>query len=789
MTDDRRGGAGGRLDRAARSDGWRATYRVQLHAGFDLDAAADIADYLAALGVSHLYSSPSLQATPGSTHGYDVVDPHHVNAELGGEKAHARLNDVLRTHGLGQLLDIVPNHMAIGGPENAWWWDVLENGPSSRYAAYFDIDWDPPEAKLRHRIVLPILGERYGAALEDRLIAVRRDGGRFTATYYDHVFPLAPRALDRLLALAAERCASDELAFLADASLRLPPATATDAANVALRHRDKEVLRLLLASLFERQPHVAAAVDEAAREISDSPEQLDELLDRQNYRLTYWRAADRELDYRRFFDINTLIALRVNDLRVFDDTHTLILRWLDEGVLDGVRVDHIDGLRDPDLYLRRLHERAPDAKIWVEKILERGERLPASWPVAGTTGYDFLNVAGGLFVDQAAEEAMTDIYAEFIGERLDYAEIVRENKLRVLRESLGSDVNRLTALLLDVSQGHWPARDFMRYELQEALRELAADMPVYRTYIRAEEGVERQEDRRLVVDTVARAREHRPDIDDAIFDFLRDVLTLQVDDPLAAEFVMRFQQLSGPAMAKGVEDTTFYGYNRLIALNEVGGDPATFGYSVADFHAHCLYAREHWPETLLASSTHDTKRSEDVRARLAVLTRAPHEWRTAATRWASRNARHKTDGWPERNMEYLLYQTLVGAWPLDIQRAGDYMLKAAREAKINTSWTENNEPYEEALGRFVAAVLDDEGFVRDLEGFVETIRDAGWVNALGQTLLKLTAPGVPDIYQGTELWDLSLVDPDNRRPVDYALRRQLLAEMKEFRAGSAVGAA
>ncbi len=757
---------------------WRATYRVQLHADFDLDDAAAIVDYLAELGVSHLYASPSLQAAAGSTHGYDVVDPHHVNTELGGEAAHARLHKALRSHGLGHLLDIVPNHMAIGGRENTWWWDVLENGQSSRYAAYFDVDWDPPEAKLRDRILLPILGERYGTALLDRSLVLRREGGAFTIAYHDHVVPVAPRSLGRLLALAAARCDCEELAFLADASTELPPATATDSVSVARRHRDKEVLRRLLAELFEHRPEAAAAVDAVAKEIEGNPQLFDELLERQNYRLTFWRASDRELDYRRFFDINSLAALRVHDPGVFADTHALILRWLDKGILDGVRIDHIDGLRDPDLYLTSLHERAPGAKIWVEKILEQGERLTERWPIAGTTGYDFLNVAGGLFVDRRAEEPLTKHYAEIASEeQADYVEIARENKLRVLRESLGSDVNRLTALLQDICQQHWPARDFTRHELQEVLRELVADFPVYRTYVRAEEGVETDGDRRTVVAAIAEAHERRPDVDGAIFDFVRDVLTLDVAGPLAAEFVMRFQQLTGPAMAKGVEDTTFYTYNRLLALNEVGADPGTFGHTIADFHAHCLHVQQHWPETLVATSTHDTKRSEDVRARLAVLTEVPEAWRAVVTRWVQHNAGHRIDGMPDRNAEYLFYQTLAGAWPLDTERATAYMLKAAREGKAYTSWTEQNGPYEEALGRFVAAVLDDETFVRDLAAFVESIRDAGWVNSLGQTLLKLAAPGVPDIYQGTELWDLSLVDPDNRRPVDYALRRRLLGEL------------
>ncbi len=748
-----------------------------MHAGFGFEDAARITDYLADLGVSHLYASPSLQATPGSTHGYDVVDPQRVNVELGGEPAHAHLRQALDAHELGHVLDIVPNHMAIGGRENLWWWDVLENGPSSRYAAYFDVDWDPPEAKLRNRVLLPILGERYGMVLARGELAVRRDGGVFTIAYYDNVFPVAPRALDALLAEAAARCDSDELAFLADAYSRLPPATATDLASVQRRHRDKEVLRGLLDQLCQKSPAVAAAVDAAALEVSGSPEALDALLERQNYRLTYWRAADRELDYRRFFDINTLIGLRAEDARVFADTHARVLRWLDDGALDGVRVDHIDGLRDPEVYLRRLRDRAPRARIWVEKILEPGEQLPAEWPVAGTTGYDFLNVAGGLLLDPAAEKSLTDFYAEFTGERTDYPDLVREKKLQVLRQSLGSDVNRLTALLLDVCQQHWRARDFTRHELQEALREVVADVPVYRTYTRAEAGREREGDRLIVERTIDDARARRPDVDDAIFDYMRDVLTLRVPGALAAEFVMRFQQLTGPAMAKGMEDTACYCYNRLAALNEVGGDPGKFGHSVAEFHAHCERIQRLWPETLLATSTHDTKRSEDVRARLAVLTETPDAWRAAAQRWAERNERYKTDGWPDRNDEYLLYQTLVGAWPIDVERANAYMLKAVREVKRHTSWTEQNEPYEQALQRFVSAVLEDGVFARDLEEFVGLIRTAGWVKALAQTLLKLTAPGVPDLYQGTEIWDLSLVDPDNRRPVDYALRRRLLDEV------------
>jgi (1->4)-alpha-D-glucan 1-alpha-D-glucosylmutase len=483
------------------------TYRVQLHAGFGFADAAAIADYLAGLGVSHLYSSPVLQAAPSSTHGYDVVDPRRVNEELGGETGHTRLQETLAGRGLGQVLDIVPNHMAIGGRENAWWWDVLENGPASRYARYFDVDWNPPEARLRDTVLMPILGERYGQALEAGQIQLARADGTFTVHYFDHVLPVAPRSLDYLLRDAAERIESDELAFLADVFGSLPPASATDTESVARRHRDKEVLRGLLADLCRRNERVAQAIDAVVGEINADARRLDDLLERQNYRLTFWRAAERELDYRRFFDINTLVGLHVEDERVFDDTHALVLRWLAKGVLDGVRIDYMDGLRDPETYLRRLRASAPSAWIVVEKILEPGESLPASWPVAGTTGYDFLNLSGGLFVDPAGEQPLTELYTSFTQQTADYRDLVHDTKLQVLRETLGSDVNRLTALWLEVCQQHRRSRDYTRHELQEGLREVVACFPVYRTYVQAESGLAlRGEDARVIGEAIKAAR-------------------------------------------------------------------------------------------------------------------------------------------------------------------------------------------------------------------------------------------------------------------------------------------
>jgi (1->4)-alpha-D-glucan 1-alpha-D-glucosylmutase len=755
----------------------RATYRLQFHAGFTLDDASTVIDYLADLGVSHLYSSPYLQARRGSTHGYDVVNPQRVNAELGGIQAHTRLCRTLQRYGLGQVLDIVPNHMAITGPENPWWWDVLENGPASRYATYFDVDWDPPETRLRHTVLLPILGDHYGRVLEAGEIQLERDHSAFMLRYHDHVVPVSPRSLDSLLAAAAERCRSDVLAFIADALGWLPPATATDWASVQRRHRDKEVLRQQLARFLVEQPGGAAAIDGVIAAMNADADALDALLERQNYRLAFWRAAARDLGYRRFFDINTLVALRMEDERVFSDTHALVLKWLSDGSLDGVRVDHPDGLRDPAAYCRRLHRASPHAWVVVEKILESEERLPREWPVAGTTGYDFLNRVSGLFVDPAAEGPLTELYVAFTGESGDYAALVRDKKHQVLRDLLGSDVNRLTGLFLEICERFRRHRDYTRHELHEALRELVACFPVYRTYVQAGTGHVSREDARYVNEAVERAKDSRPDLDAVLFDFLADLLLLRVRGALESELVMRFQQLTGPAMAKGLEDTAFYCFNRLVSLNEVGGDPSRFGVSPATFHQACLEAQRRWPQAMLATSTHDTKRSEDVRARIHLLSEIPQLWGEAVGRWAALNERHRHGAWPDRNAEYVFYQTLVGAWPIESERIANYMEKAVREAKVHTTWTEVNREYEEALRAFVEAVLTNAEFIADLEAFVTPLVDYGYVNSLAQALVKLTAPGVPDLYQGTELWDFSLVDPDNRRPVDYKRRRQLLADL------------
>jgi (1->4)-alpha-D-glucan 1-alpha-D-glucosylmutase len=756
----------------------RSTYRLQLHHGFGFDAAAGIAEYMRDLGISHVYCSPYLQAAPGSMHGYDVVDYHRVNSELGGEEAHRKFGQKLGENNLGQVLDIVPNHMAITGQNNAWWWDTLENGASSRYAPYFDIEWNAPEERLRNKIVLPVLGDHYGRVLAAGELALERRGGTFVFRYHEHTFPVAPESMAGILGKAADRHSCRELGFLADSLAHLPGAVDSDWESLLGHDRDKEVIRTLLTRLCEEQAEVAGDIDFVIAETNGNIDALDYLLSRQNYRLSRWRTAESELVYRRFFDINSLVGVRTEDERVFADTHELVLEWLRSGSIDGVRVDHPDGLRDPDQYFRRLRAAAPSAWIVAEKILQPGERLPKSWDIAGTTGYDFLNLAGGLFIDGRGEAPLNELYREFTGEPVDFTAAAREKKLLVVREILGSDINRLTALLVQICEAHREHRDYTRHELHEAVRDVVACFPVYRTYVQADRGEISETDARYISQAVDCAKSLRPDLDERLFEFLRDILLLRATGPREGEFVMRFQQITAAAMAKGVEDTAFYSYLRLVALNEVGGDPGRFGVAVDDFHKWCEATQAEQPYTLLATSTHDTKRSEDVRTRISLLSEIPAAWAEAVRRWSGMNARHRSGDLPDRKTEYLLYQTLVGAWPISKDRLGNYMKKAVREAKEQTSWISPNAAFEEALDEFIADLLTDTEFLADFEAFLAPLIEPARIHSLSLSLLKLTAPGVPDLYQGTELWDLSLVDPDNRRPVDYELRRRLLSELE-----------
>ena len=755
-----------------------ATYRLQLQPGFGFDQARALVPYLVKLGVSHIYTSPCLQAASGSTHGYDVVNPAQVNQGLGGVEAHARFCQTLEQRKLSHMLDLVPNHMAIAGRQNPWWWDVLENGPSSRYAIYFDVDWDTSPERWPNKVLLPVLGGQYGRVLEGGELRLERNENVFTLHYQEHVFPVDPSSLPELLARAAEDCGSELLQFIADSYARLPRPTVTDRRLVERRHHHKAVLEKLLARLLQEEPHSIASIDTEVAEMNNDPDALDALVDSQNYRLAFSRTAGRDIGYRRFFDISSLVGLRVEEEEVFYATHTLPIAWVKEGLLHGLRIDHPDGLRDPAQYFHRLREACPEAWIVAEKIISPTERLPRDWPIEGTTGYDFLNIVNGLFVDPTGEEPLTRLHTDFTGEIDDFPALVYICKRQVLTELLASDLNRFTALFIDICEQHRRYRDYTRHELHEALREVASCFPVYRTYVQASRGVVSEADARYIKEAIDRAMAKRPELDPELFRFLEDLLLLRISGPLEGELAMRFQQLTGPAMAKGVEDTALYRFNRLASLNEVGGEPGRFGTTVADFHQFCCEAQAQHPLSLLATSTHDTKRSEDVRARLALLSEIPEQWTCVVNQWAKHNERYRVDDIPDRNTEYLFYQVVVGAWPIDLQRITAYMEKAVCEAKVHTSWNQRNDAYEQRVREFVQCTVNDQEFCASLEQFVSSLVAPGRINSLAQTLIKVTAPGVPDIYQGTEIWDFSLVDPDNRRPVDFSHRASLLEQLE-----------
>ncbi|MGA8940388.1 MAG: malto-oligosyltrehalose synthase [Acidobacteriaceae bacterium] len=752
-----------------------STYRLQLHREFNFDDAAAIVEYLKSLGITHVYCSPYLQAAPGSMHGYDVVDHRSVNEELGGAPAHERFCEKLGQNGLGQVLDIVPNHMSLGA-QNKYWWDVLENGTSSRYASFFDIDWNSSEERLRDKVLVPILPDQYGRSLSAGLVVVRRKGAQFTVEAAGQTFPVSPSSLALILGKAAEYAKSDALNFVSASFARLPLPDLWDRRTILARHRDKQVLLGLLDRLCDEEGRVSEAIDQVVGEVNASVDALDEFLSQQYYRLSYWRTADQQLGYRRFFDVNTLIGLRVEREFVFDETHALIVKWLKHGLLDGVRVDHPDGLRDPKQYFERLRERAPEAWIVGEKILEPGEWM-RDWPIEGTSGYDFLNMVMGVLVHREGLKRLGEQYIAFTGDDSDFPGVAHDKKLAVEQEALGSDVNRLTSLFVDICESNRDQRDFTRAEIRRAIREVAACFSVYRTYVVPERNEIAEEDRVRIGRATESAKRNRADIDSELFDFMRDVLTLRVMGKLEMEFVNRFEQFTGPVMAKGVEDTALYCWNRLIVMNEVGSDPDCGGFSLEHFHEYQVKMQQTFPMTMTTLSTHDTKRSDDVRARMLVLSEIPDTFAEAVRRWSGRNAKHRKGDLIDSGTEWFLYQTLVGAWPIDGERLRAYMQKAMREAKVRTSWVANNEEYERAVNRYIDALLCDAKFVGELEAFVTDIAGAGRVNSLAQTLMKYTAPGVPDLYQGGELWDFSLVDPDNRRPVDYARRMQLLKEM------------
>ncbi|MDF1615773.1 malto-oligosyltrehalose synthase [Desulfurivibrio dismutans] len=891
-----------------------ATYRLQFNRDFTFAAAAQLVPYLHRLGVSHCYASPLLKARLGSMHGYDIVDHHQLNPELGGRADFDRLVAGLHEHGMGLIVDIVPNHMGVGGADNAWWQDVLENGPAAEYADFFDIDWRPAHETLRGKILLPLLGQPYGAALDKGEIKLDYDStaGSFHFAYYEHRLPLDPVTYPAVAApglealrrrLPADDPGRAELENLLTALAHLPGRADREPERRQERRRDKEITKQRLRELGARFSWVNTfwqqcldyfnqPGDHRPEAVARRGERLHQLLEQQVYRPAHWVVAGDEINYRRFFDINSLAGLQAEREEVFTATHGLLLELVAAGRIDGLRVDHPDGLSDPAGYFRRLQaavaavradsgtgpvswsegNAAPElvpgsssvagpgstpaeksggetAGIYlvVEKILAVHEHLPKNWQVHGTTGYDFVNQVNGLFVQPAHEAVLSRIYHRFVGRRQDFDELLYRRKKLIITGQLASELTVLARLLKDIAEGDRHTRDFTLNGLREALIEITAAFPVYRTYIiPAEAGAAiyqvAPEDRRHVEWAVAQARKRAWARDGGLYDFIRSLLTGEshgsgVGDragaagsvlaeqaltvagesagqmsefSLSARFIRKFQQYTAPVMAKALEDTTFYVANRLLSLNEVGGDPRRFYVSPAAFHHAAQERLRRWPVAMLATSTHDSKRSEDVRSRINVLSEVPELWGRYLKRWRrlNRSRKSRVNGRlaPSPNDEYFLYQTLLGSWPLNAQngynpggdslgdyrgRIREYMLKVIREAKTHTSWLNPDAAYEEAVARFVEQLLSPPGvagpggltganpFLADFVPLVRQLAPYGLLNALAQVLLKLTSPGVPDLYQGTELWDFSLVDPDNRRPVDYRRRRELLAALPD----------
>ncbi len=822
-----------------------ATYRLQFNAHFGFQQARQLIEYLHDLGISDAYASPLFRACKASTHGYDVVDHSAISPEFGTAEDFRRFAQELHAHQMGLLMDVVPNHMGIDDPNNRLWQDVLENGPGSPYASFFDIDWRPPKEELKNKVLLPFLGDQFGKTLENQELKLVFAKGSFHLRYFESRFPLTLRSWPRVLELAQQhavgRLAPDdphwmELESIIFSLRSLAPLANTDPEKMHQRQLEHQVAPRRIASLTTAAPVIREAIEQAVADVNGRPDdprsfdRLEQMLSEQAYRLCHWRVAADEINYRRFFDVKELAAIRVELPAVFREVHQLVFRYLHEGLVTGLRIDHPDGLLDPERYFGDLQaefcqmagcqpvdvssgpSRHAELPLYVvaEKILGRDEPLPNNWAVLGTTGYDFLNLLNGVFIDGRAAVSMRKLYLRFIGENRRFRDVAYESKKTILERSMSSELQVLARRLDRISESDRYSRDFTLSSLRTALLETIACFPVYRTYVRPGAAPVSDEDRRRITAALRIAKRRNPELSGSLFDFVGSVLLLEHPPHLSEqqreerrEFALRFQQLSGPVTAKGIEDTAFYRDYPLLSLSEVGGDPETFSTSVEEFHRRSRERSEQWPHTMLASSTHDTKRSEDVRARINLLSESPAEWEQAIARWHALNQPHKTevDGAeaPSLNEEYLFYQTLVGAWPIGdaqaaereawdefIGRIRQFMGKAMKEAKANTSWTNPSEDWEGAVERYIATVLDRQAsaeFVEDFERFHAPLAVAGMHNALAQLVLKACSPGVPDFYQGTELWDLSLVDPDNRRPVDFSARRERLAELKRRSSG------
>jgi (1->4)-alpha-D-glucan 1-alpha-D-glucosylmutase len=829
-----------------------STYRLQFNQEFRFDEARKLVPYLSRLGISHCYASPILKARAGSTHGYDITDHNQLNPEIGTEEEFQRLVTELKAHGMGLIVDTVPNHMGVGYGTNPWWQDVLQNGRASVYADFFDIDWEPLKPELRNKVLIPILGNPYGEDLEQGNIRVALQDGLPIVQYFDKVLPLDPQTIPLIFEAAGKSehqqnndvPALRKLRSLREALRQLPPNYVTDDDRIAQRQREIPAFLQRLQRLTGESAELTEKALQGINGTRGDPRSFDalhQLLEAQAYRLAFWRVSSEEINYRRFFDINDLVGLRMENPRVFAETHKLLRRLLGDRSISGLRIDHPDGLLDPLQYFTRVQmlyaasrcagpePQSPVAEngielqvqsalehhnrtngqaplyMLVEKILAPGEHLPKQWPVDGTVGYDFANLVNGILIDSRSERVFTKLYHRIVGGNVDVDSLIYQSKKRIMRRALSSELNVLTHILDEISSQDRRARDFTRSVLGDAIRETIACFPVYRTYI-DERGNVSSDDRRYIEAAIQGSRRRNTIIPAAIFDFLRSILLLEGNDGGAMMygyrkqlyFTLKFQQLTGPVMAKGLEDTACYVYTRFLSVNEVGGSPGAFGIAPSEFHRANQERTKHWPHSMLTTSTHDMKRSEDVRARLAVLSEMPRTWAAQVMKWRRINRIRKVelaDGRtvPDNNEEYLLYQALVGAWPLRMEnedqrcdfvaRMRQYMEKAVHEAKVNVSWLNQDPDYTAGLNTFIERVLSPTHrrkrslFWDSLQKFLPAVSYFGAINSLTQTLLKLTCPGVPDIYQGQELFDFSQVDPDNRRPVDFALRSRVLEEL------------
>jgi (1->4)-alpha-D-glucan 1-alpha-D-glucosylmutase len=804
----------------------RATYRLQFNHEFTFADAARAVPYLARLGISHVYASPILKARPGSMHGYDVTDHTRLNPELGTPEDFAALVAALHEQGMGLIVDIVPNHLGVMGDDNQWWLDVLENGPAAHAAHHFDIDWRPNRSSMRDRVLVPILGDVYGAVLERGELQLQFDAavGSFAIRYHEHLFPVDPREYPRIFAqelgtptLGAPDEHRADFESLLNSFATLPSRSETTQDAIAMRYRDKEAHKRRLVRLLERSPEIQHHIEATVARLNGTPgdprsfDALDALLDAQAYRLSYWRVAVDEINYRRFFDVNDLAALRMDEAGVFDATHQLIFELIERGMIDGLRIDHVDGLYDPQAYLERLQQRfgstesqAKPLYLVVEKILAAYERLPEAWPVHGTTGYEFAALTTSWLVSNEDEVRMTRRYRQFTESDASFEQIAYDARRLVMRTSLAAEIEVLATQVDRIAQLDRHTADFTRAALREAIREVIACFPVYRTYV-SHRGVS-DEDRRIVNWAVNVARKRSVGAELSVFDFLRDVLLGERGAGKSEsvrramlEFAMKFQQVTSPVAAKGVEDTALYRYNRLVCLNDVGNDPGRYGASSQALHQANAERARSWPHTMLATSTHDTKRSEDVRARIAVLSEIPDQWKLHLARWTRLNRSKRRqigeDPVPDRQDEYLLYQTLIGIWsPTEdtaalTERLQAYAVKAAREAKRSTSWIAPNTEYEKALADFIGELLADperSAFLKDFGALAETVTFFGRINSLALTVLKIASPGIPDFYQGTERPALTLVDPDNRRRVEFTAAAQHLDAVERLEGSARV---